>query len=394
MSRCLALSVFLPLLLAGGGEPDVDPEPEAIERLVDRLGSDAFAEREDAFRQLREIAELALPALRRRLSDPDAELRLRARALVASIEKNGEVLSCKGHKGEVLAVLLLPGDRQAISAGTDNSIRLWDLKTGREVRSYDGHTRQVWCLALSPDGRQFASGGQDLTVRIWNTETGELVKTLPPLSDPIRCLAFTPDGKALLVGSFGARIQLFDLDKGTLIRSFGEQPGGILSLALSADGKRFLTGGGFHDRTIRLWDVETGQELLKLTGHAERVSGVAFLAGDQAVSAAQDQTIRIWDLKTGQELFRFSGHTGPIHSLAVAPSGTHLLTGAGGTDRTIRVWDLDSRDELRRYTAHEDAVCCLAVMANGKQFVSASSDKTLRLWNMPRIRRAKPTPGG
>jgi WD40 repeat protein len=387
MLRLLALFAILPLVLAAG--TDDDPAPAEIERLVGQLGSDAFVEREDALRQLRDIAELALPALRRRLDDSDAELRLRARALVGSIEKNGDVLRCKGHQGEVLAVALLPGDQQAISAGTDSTVRLWDLKTAREVRSFAGHTRQVWCLALSPDARMLATGGQDLMVRLWNVATGALVKTLPPVSEYIRCLAFTPDGKALLIGTFDSRIRLVDLDKGVLIRSFGEQPGGILSLALAPDGKRFLTGGGFQDRTVRLWNLETGQELLRLTGHTERISGVAFLGGDRAVSAAQDDTIRIWDLRTGRELFRLTGHTGAIHSLAVAPSGRHILTGAGRNDHTIRIWSLDSREELRQYGEHEDAVCGLAVAANGKQFVSVSSDKTLRLWNMPRLRRTK-----
>jgi WD40 repeat protein len=388
MGRSLALWVLVALAAAAGG-PDVDPEPAEIERLVAQLGSDDFFEREEAYTRLRDCAELALPALRRRQGDRDTELRLRARALIALIERKGDVLACRGHDGEVLAVALLPGDRQAITGGTDNTVRLWDLAAGSEVRRFEGHTQQVWCLAIAPDGKQFASGGQDRVVRIWDITTGRLVKTLPAMRDPIRCLAYTPDGQTLVIATFDARCVLFDLEQGNVLRTLGEQPGGTLSLAVSLDGKRALTGGSYYDRTVRLWDLETGSELERLVGHTERISGVAFLPGDRAVSAGQDKTIRVWDLKTGRELFRLTGHTGSIHSLALAPDGVHVLTGAGDDDATVRVWDLATREELRRYHGHTRYICSLAISATGKQFVSASSDKTLRLWNMPRMRRVK-----
>src|SRR5579859_2919617 len=148
MPRHLAVWALVALAAAAAAGSGVDPEPAEIERLVAQLGSDDFFEREDAYQRLRDCAELALPTLRRRQHDRDAELRLRARALIALIEKGGDVLACRGHEGEVLAVALLPGDRQAITAGTDTTVRLWDLTTGSEVRRFAGHTQQVWCLAI------------------------------------------------------------------------------------------------------------------------------------------------------------------------------------------------------------------------------------------------------
>ena len=384
----MGLTASIATLAAIDAGPDVDPEPEEIERLVMQLGSDEFSEREDASHRLRDLQELVLPALRPRLNDPDAELRLRARALLEAIERNGEIRACRGHKGEVLAVALLPGDKQAVSAGAEGVIRLWDLETGVEVRRFKGHKDQVWALAVSPDGKQLASGGRDLTVRVWDVATATPLKSFP-LSDPVRALAYTPGGESLLVGNFGKRTLLFDLQTAKVIQTFGEQLGGVLSVAVSADGKRALTGGSFQDRTVRLWDIEAGRELKTMAGHDERISAVAFLPGDRAVSAAQDKIIRIWDLTTAKELFRLTGHTGAIHSLALSPDGLRLLTGAARSDSAVRVWDLATRQELRRYHGHQDAVCALAITANGKHFVSVSSDQSLRLWPMPRVRRPK-----
>jgi WD40 repeat protein len=373
--------------LGFAGEPDTDPTPDEVERLVAQLGSDVFVEREAASRTLRDLAELALPPVRRRLNDPDIELRRRAIELIDIAEKRSELIACRGHEGEVLAVILLPAGRQAISAGADKTVRLWDLADGREVRRFAGHTEQVWCLALTPDGKQIASGGQDRMIRRWDVQTGQPLAVLPALPGSIRCLAYTPDGKTLVAACFDNRIYLIDIDKGRVRLTLAEQPDSVLSLAISADGQRALSGGGFYDCTVRLWDLGTGEQIRKMVGHDERISGVAFLPGDRAVSAAQDRTIRIWDLKTGKELGCMSGHTGPMHSLAVNAAGTHILTGAGFGDHSIRVWDVQTREELRRYTGHERAVCGLAITGDGKQFVSVSSDKTLRLWNMPRIRR-------
>jgi WD40 repeat protein len=388
MARMIALAALVVLgMLATRPEPDDDPSPEDIERLVVQLGSEVFAEREDAYRRLQELAELSLPALRRRVKDPDAEIRLRASALVAAIEKDGDILTCRGHRGEVLAVVLLPDDRHAITGSTDNTLRLWDLTTGSEERRFEGHTQQVWCLALAPDGKHVASGGRDRSVRIWDIETGSTIKLLPEFDDPVRCLSYSPDGKSLVVGCFDGRLRSVDLASGAVRPMADRHPGGVLSVVVSADGRRALSGGGFHDSSVRLWDLDTGRERRRFTGHTERVSAVAFLPGERCVSAAQDHTIRVWDVKRGVELYQIHGHTGAVHSLALTRDFRHLVTGSGESDWTIRVWDVSTGDELRRFRGHRDAVCSLAITGDGKRIVSASSDKTLRVWNMPRVRR-------
>ena len=79
------------------------------------------------------------------------------------------------------------------------------------------------------------------------------------------------------------------------------------ALAVLADGRRALSGSG--DRTLRLWDLETGAELRRFEGHEGRVSSVTLLPdGRRALSGSDDETLRLWDLETGAELRRFEGH--------------------------------------------------------------------------------------
>ena len=161
---------------------------------------------------------------------------------------------------------------------------------------------------------------------------------------------------------------------------------GVMVVAFSPDGKRALSGGvcyGDGDPTVRLWDVATGKELLKLEGHTEGVYSLAFLpGGKKAVSGGADGTIRIWDLEGGKELKRYEGHEGTVYGLDVTRDGKLLLT--GGEDKTMRLWDLETGKEIRRFEGHEGKVRAVAFSVDGKQAVSGCilGDATLRIWDV------------
>jgi RNA polymerase sigma factor (sigma-70 family) len=161
---------------------------------------------------------------------------------------------------------------------------------------------------------------------------------------------------------------------------------GVMVVAFSPDGKRAISGGvcyGDRDPTVRLWDVATGKELLKLEGHTEGVYALAFLpGGKKAVSGGADGTIRIWDLESGKELQRYEGHEGTVYGLDVSGDGKLLLT--GGEDKTMRLWDLETGKELRRFEGHEGKVRAVAFSADGKQAVSGCvlGDNNLRIWDV------------
>src|SRR5262249_37379593 len=105
------------------------------------------------------------------------------------------------------------------------------------------------------------------------------------------------------------------------------QTGFVSSVACSPDGKRLATGS--WDRTVKLWDAATGQELLTLKGHSEAILSVAFSPdGKRLATGSQDQTVKLWDAATGQELLTLKGHSNVVRSVAFSPDGKRLATGS------------------------------------------------------------------
>src|SRR5512145_760565 len=142
-----------------------------------------------------------------------------------------------------------------------------------------GHTKPINTVAFSPDGRWLASGGKDDTIKIWDTSTGYVLRTLYAHSSNVNAIAVSPDGK-LLASASGDRTDKRDLS--TFKR------GGIV--------------GGVQDNTVKIWDVQTGQQIKVLSGHELPVGGVAFSIDGRSLTSASGDSVKVWDVSTGNEI--------------------------------------------------------------------------------------------
>ncbi|WP_406698839.1 sigma-70 family RNA polymerase sigma factor [Singulisphaera sp. Ch08] len=274
----------------------------------------------------------------------------------------------------------------------------------RLLRSMEGHTGSVFTVAFSPDGTKILSGSGwpwgDRTLRLWDVASGaEIRRFLAATDDPgpsthgprevpgeVHSLAFTPDGRQALSGGTGGIVQLWDVETGNEIRRLSGHTGTIYELAISTDGRRALTGS--RDKTARLWDLATGREILVLKGHTNWVRSVAFSPdGRRALtgSGPKDHTMRLWDLETGRELKSLE-QDGIVRGLAFTPDGAHAIAGINperpNTPGAIHLWDLDRGVEVRRFDGHGFAVTSIAMAPDGRQFLSSSYDGTVRLWDI------------
>ena len=165
----------------------------------------------------------------------------------------------------------------------------------------------------------------------------------------------------------------------SLIRTLAGHSASVYGVAVTADGRRAVSASG--DNTLKVWDLESGQELRTLAGHSDPVYGVAVTAdGRRAVSASGDNTLKVWDLESGQELRTLAGHSAFVSGVAVTADGRRAVSASG--DNTLKVWDLESGQELRTLAGHSDYVSGVAVTADGRRAVSASRDNTLKVWDL------------
>ena len=132
------------------------------------------------------------------------------------------------------------------------------------------------------------------------------------------------------------------------------------------DGRRAVSGS--DDKTLRIWDLETGQTLTTLQGHTDGVDAVAITPdGRRAVSGSRDKTLRVWHLETGQTLTTLRGHTDWVNAVAITPDGSRAVSGSD--DNTLRVWD--STDGKEHVTLTVDANVTACVVAHDNRIIVA-----------------------
>ena len=191
-------------------------------------------------------------------------------------------------------------------------------------------------------------------------------------------IAFSPDGTQILSGSSDKTVRLWDTETGQLIHTFVGHTNDVTDIAFSPDGKQILSGS--EDKTVRLWDTDSGQALHTLEGHTHYVNDIAFSPdGKQILSGSSDKTVRLWDTETGLTLHTLEGHTYYVNDIAFSPDGKQILSGS--SDSTVRLWDTETGQLIHTLEGHTDWVDDIAFSPDGKRILSGSRDNTVRLWN-------------
>jgi WD40 repeat protein/energy-coupling factor transporter ATP-binding protein EcfA2 len=306
-----------------------------------------------------------------------------------NVETGQEICTLSGPNDIVWSVSFSPDGKTLVSGSWDNTIKLWNVETGQEIRTLTGHNSGVLSVSFSPDGKTLATGSGDDTIKLWNVETGQEICTLTGHNDPVNSVSFSPDGKTLATGSSDKTIKLWNVETGQEIRTLTGHNGfvdtfsghntGVWSVSFSPDGKTLATGSG--DKTIKLWNVETGQEIRTLTGHNSGVLSVSFSPdGKTLATGSGDDTIKLWNVETGQEIRTLSGHNYSVNSVSFSPDGKTLATGS--RDDTIKLWNVETGQEIRTLTGHNDPVSSVSFSPDGKTLATGSGDDTIKLWNV------------
>ena len=281
-----------------------------------------------------------------------------------------------GHTSFVQSVAFSPDGKLALSGSKDDTLRLWEVATGREVRTFSGHTSHVSRVAFSPDGKVALSGSVDKTLKLWDVATGRELRTFNGHTDNVTSVALSPNGKLALSGSRDKTLKLWDVATGSTLRTFCGHTSGVASVAFSPDGKVALSGSG--DKTLKLWDVATGRELRTFSCHYDYVNSVAFSPDGSLALSTDYCALVLWEVATGRELRTFTGHTYGVGSAAFSPNGKLALSGDAA--HTLKLWEVATGRELRTFfSGHNGSVMSVTFSPDGTLALSGSGDGTLKL---------------
>ena len=292
-------------------------------------------------------------------------------------KSGAERFTLSAHAGWVNDCAVNSAGTTIVAALNDQTLKVWDGRTGAERFTLRGHTGGVNDCEVSADGRTIVSASNDQTLKVWDAETGAELLTLSGHAGGVTGCALSSNGETIVSGSNDQTLMVWDGKSGAARLTLNGHEGGVLDCAVSEDGTTIVSGS--TDQTVKVWDGRTGKESFSLGGHAGGVIACALSAdGETIVSTSNDQTLKVWDGRRGTERFTLSGHAGPVNDCSMSADGAVLVSASN--DKTLKIWDVRSQAEDFPLDGYAGGMNDCAMSEDGTIIVSASDDQTLKVW--------------
>ena len=303
----------------------------------------------------------------------------------------GKTESEVGYVGGNAATLLLKKDKTALE-GKDLSSAVilgadFTNATLRHVNFAEANLANsifsqifgaVFSVAFSRDGKLFATGDSACGIGLWQVSDCQQIVFCKGHTDWIRSLTFSPDGITLASASFDKTVKLWDIRTGECLKTF-QGHGRVNSVSISPDGTTLASGS--DDKTVKLWDIRTGECLKTFQGHTDAVESVEISRDGRIVaSSSSDETIKLWNISSGECLNTLRGHTNIVLSVAISPDNTTLASGS--SDKTIKLWDIRTGECLKTLHGHTNRIRSVAISSNCVILASVGYDRQVKLWDI------------
>ena len=294
------------------------------------------------------------------------------------IKTGRELRTFSGHTGGISSCVFSSDSSYILSASNDKTLKLWDVETGEVIQTYIGHTDGVRSCDFSPDGSTIISFSYDKSLKIWDANSGDVIHTLWGHGVDIECCDYSPNGNMILSADYKS-IKIWDVNTGEQIRVINIENDSILTCSFSPDGQTIISGMLYD--VLELWDVQTGENLHTFEGHTDRIYCVSFSSdGKTLVSGSEDCEVKTWNSQTGENIRTFSGHTSWIISCAFFPDDKTILSGS--YRGTMKLWNNESEDVFNTFTGYTESINCCVFSKDGTSLLSGSQISAVDLWNV------------
>ena len=296
-----------------------------------------------------------------------------------------------GHFDLISELRFMPDGKHLITSSFDTQVILWDLEQGIQELNLE-HELSVGLVAISPDGKMVATADFDGTIRIWDVaaaqkqaeETGlsrikETIHVIDPNEPVIRGLAFSSTGRRLGALVDGRGVLLWDSKSGELEKEIPGAAAFSSGLAFSPDGRFMVSPSSELGAAVR--EAESAEVLFTLAD-SSLLADITFSQDSRfAVTAANNGTATLWNMETGEQELTLTGRASGFNFIALHPQGKQLAT--GGEAGLTHIWDVRPSQNMENLSiaAHDGAIHDAVYSPDGQQIASTGEDGRIKIWD-------------
>ncbi|MCQ2817169.1 MAG: hypothetical protein MJ252_07880 [archaeon] len=284
--------------------------------------------------------------------------------------------SFPGHLSGVTSIDFHPKKAIIATASDDKTWKLWKFPTGELLMHGEGHSDWISGVAFHPDGILLGTCGGDATIKIWNILKEKCVHTIIDHADPVWKIKFNYSGEFLLTACMDHTIRLFDLNNYKARISYRAHVDSVNAINFLYMSNSFVSASA--DKTVSLWDIRSNICTQTFYGHNNAVNcAMATPNGDIIASCDADGVVKFWDVRMIREIGSYEECKQSANCLCFDKSGTVLAVGYD--DNNIRIFPTGKKSDVV-FKGHDDAVLDLMYDPNNMSLLSASADRSFKIW--------------
>jgi len=284
--------------------------------------------------------------------------------------------SFPGHLNGVTSIDFNPKKAIIGTASDDKTWKLWKFPTGELLMHGEGHKDWISCLSFHPNGILLATCGGDAAIKIWNILEEKCVYTIIDHAEPVWKCKFHFGGDFMLTCCLDHTIRLYDLNNYKARMSYRAHLDSVNSINWVPMSNSFVSGSA--DKTCSLWDMRSNICVQTYYGHNNAINCCAVdPTGNVLASCDADGIVKFWDLRTVRELASIDECKQAANCLCFDRTGDQLAVGYD--DNNIRLFKTGQKYETM-FKGHDDAVLDLMYDPNNVLLISASADRTFKIW--------------
>lgn len=334
-----------------------------------------------------------------------------------------ETVLQKGHSQYVSCLAFSPNGKFIATGSHDNTVKLWDYKSGKEIRSFSQHTGFIRNISFSSDGTRILSASADNRAIVFNIETGDVIVDIKQAKNRLWKACFSPDGSKVLTMDDRTDLKLWDASTGELLKTYKKEydseiseawftPNGTAvmhvnenkenqityfsdssfnrtfkldktySYAISPNGK--ILAVGTSTQYAKLFNLETGERLDSLVPNPEQgCSGCKTRlmfshSGKYLATVTKYSGVDIWEVKSGKKVMNFEYSSSWVDAVAFSPNDKYIQVTA---DDETSVWDIQLGKKVRDFNFN--GLECIPVFSpDSKSLLTTAENNIAALWNI------------